>query len=151
MQLLRFIFVFSFLFASIVCFCQDTITVSYANNFSTGRLQPYTSCIQDKSERVSPNAGKIQPIYESEIPDSIQSSINFAIDLWESILCNKDLISIKICYMPIDSDLDIEADVLYYVDSQSKTCIPYSLLSQNREYFRFKAFANRKCLYRACI
>lgn len=86
-----------------------TFVDNYSENTSTANV---LSSILPKTERVSSSAGVITPQMEG-VPDSIATCIYAAIDIWESLLGNKEPIYLKFLCSDLEDDTDVTTQVLY--------------------------------------
>lgn len=83
-----------------------------AATFENGQVLP-------KAHRVSSKRGNINLIYQTSVPDSIDTALTFAKSLWESKIYNNRPINIKIIFDYIEPDVAMFTDVLYYIDSDN--------------------------------
>lgn len=95
---------------------QNRVLVRSCDRIGSVRENNYATMLPPKSERSSNQAGKIELIFEEEIPEQVKATVNMAKDTWESKLKNEYPIAISISYQEYFEDIAIVTDVLFYVE-----------------------------------
>ncbi len=87
-------------------------TLSYADNFSTfGGGENIIRAVQTKSARVTSEQGSINFNFADNVPDSIETAVRVAGDIWRQYLDGKAEITIGVEYDVLEND--IETEVVY--------------------------------------
>ena len=101
-------------------------TLSYADNFSSSDGAAIIQTIQAKSARVTSEQGSINFIFAEDVPDSIETAVAVAGDIWRQYLDGKAEITIGVEYDILEND--IETEVIYFSkDSNPELNYPSSL------------------------
>lgn len=95
-------------------YAQETEMLVFAEKFTNSSSASTVQTILPKTERLSSSQrGSIEMIMGDDIPDSVRVCANVAAELWRSYLNNKYPIRLNVSYLDLDSDNDIEIEVLY--------------------------------------
>lgn len=95
-------------------YAQETEMLVFAEKFTKSSSASTVQPILPKAERLSSSQrGSIEMIMGDDIPDSVRVCANVAAELWQSYLNNKYPIRLDVSYVDLDSENDIEIEVLY--------------------------------------
>ncbi|WP_302443615.1 hypothetical protein [Paraprevotella xylaniphila] len=95
-------------------YAQETEMLVFAEKFTKSSSASTVQPILPKVERLSSSQrGSIEMIMGDDIPDSVRVCANVAAELWQSYLNNKYPIRLDVSYVDLDSENDIEIEVLY--------------------------------------
>ncbi len=95
-------------------YAQETEMLVFAEKFTNSSSASTVQTILPKTERLSSSQrGSIEMIMGDDIPDSVRVCANVAAELWRSYLNNKYPIRLNVSYLDLNSDNDIEIEVLY--------------------------------------
>ena len=110
-RLLPIIFAVSVLSA----YAQDAVTdtMRYVDNFSSSDVGiNIIRGVLPKSERINSNQGSIKFHIAENVPDSIETAVRVAGDIWQQYLDGKTSAEIGIEYVNLDND--IETEIVYF-------------------------------------
>lgn len=107
---------------------QDAVvdTLWYADNFIRANSDAIIQTVLPKSERVTSSQGEIKFIFADNVPDSIQTAVNVAGDIWRQYLDGKANIIIDIKYDVLENDIETEVTYFSYSDN-TEVSYPASL------------------------
>ncbi len=113
---------------------QKTI-IRYEEKCQPGNVLFENSKVPSKQHRVSSKRGDIRLLHTEDFPDSIKIALELAENLWESKIYTKQPIYIGVYFEPMDEDISMVSDVIYYGENDPDLFgCPISLASQLKNY-----------------
>lgn len=103
--------------------------IRHVEHYQTGATGFRNEKLPAKVKRKSSEKGNIVLIYDESLPDSVKIAFEVAKDIWEAKLPNKIPVYIGIDYLPLEDDVAIVTDVIYYENGEYAGT-PTSLYSQ---------------------
>lgn len=88
--------------------------IRHVEHYQTGSQSFRNEKLPAKVKRKSSDKGNIVLIFDEQIPDSVKIALEVAKDMWEAKLQNKYPIYISVSYSPLDDDIAVITDVIYF-------------------------------------